>query len=392
MLLRKELSIQEKAQLYDEAIERANELLYVIDKKSLQYKAITHILPYLKDNDERIREALIRFHKSTIDIDGIKGEEIIAWLEKQDEQKPNPYSGTSFEYNGHTWGMCARDNGVEILIDGHLNGRVFTDDSNAKEMFIKALERVEEQNAKGYKLTDCDKNSWWEDFKSYIGYSEQILANSAKTCKDEQKHINEQASVLDKHIDEFINQNPADKVEPRFKVGDWVVYNISESVYQVEKKENYEYTLRHISGGSLCLSFSNEERIREWTIQDAKDGDVLEFGDHGGLVVGIVSYINKSTGKVDVHCLLENNKFKVGNYYALDTIKPHPASREKRDALMKAMADAGYEWNAGKKELKYKLTEFEKAIKDMMDNYRAAIDEDEATAEEVKNVQNTYYL
>lgn len=87
--------------------------------------------------------------------------------EKKGEQRPNPYSGTSFEYNGHTWGMCARDNGVEILIDGHLKGRVFTNDNNAKEMFIKALERVEEENAKGYKLTDCDKNSWWEDFKTY---------------------------------------------------------------------------------------------------------------------------------------------------------------------------------------------------------------------------------
>ncbi len=34
------------------------------------------------------------------------------------ESKTNPYSGVSFEYNGHTWGMCARDNGVEILVDG----------------------------------------------------------------------------------------------------------------------------------------------------------------------------------------------------------------------------------------------------------------------------------
>lgn len=40
------------------------------------------------------------------------------------------------------------------------------DDANAKRMFIKALERVEELNNKGYKLTDCDKNSWWEDFKA----------------------------------------------------------------------------------------------------------------------------------------------------------------------------------------------------------------------------------
>ena len=65
------------------------------------------------------------------------------------------------------------------------------------------------------------------------------------------------------------------KIEPRFKVGDWVVFIKSKSVYQVEKIENYEYTLRHILGGSLCLSFSNEELIRKWTIQDAKDGDIL---------------------------------------------------------------------------------------------------------------------
>lgn len=42
------------------------------------------------------------------------------YIEKQGEQKPNPYSGTSFEYNGHIWGMCARDNGVDILCDKHI--------------------------------------------------------------------------------------------------------------------------------------------------------------------------------------------------------------------------------------------------------------------------------
>ena len=42
------------------------------------------------------------------------------WLEKQTEQKLNPYTGVSFEYNGHIWGMCARDNGVDILLDKQL--------------------------------------------------------------------------------------------------------------------------------------------------------------------------------------------------------------------------------------------------------------------------------
>jgi uncharacterized protein YydD (DUF2326 family) len=56
----KELSIQEKAQLYDEAIKRANELLYVSDKESLQYKTIIHILPYLNEiDDEKIRKELL---------------------------------------------------------------------------------------------------------------------------------------------------------------------------------------------------------------------------------------------------------------------------------------------------------------------------------------------
>ena len=57
-----------------------------------------------------------------------------------------------------------------------------------------------------------------------------------------------------------------DKNKPRFSVGDWVIFITSKNVYQVEKKENYEYTLRNIFGGSLCLSFSKEELIREWTI------------------------------------------------------------------------------------------------------------------------------
>ena len=87
------------------------------------------------------------------------------------------------------------------------------------------------------------------------------------------------------HIDDCIawlenqGKKSTDKNKPRFNVGDWVIFITSKSVYQVEKKENYEYTLRHIFGGSLCLSFSDEELIRDWTIQDAKDGDVICYRD-----------------------------------------------------------------------------------------------------------------
>lgn len=71
---------------YLEALEKARQF----SEHPLQEDSssiVEYIFPELKESeDERIRKALIRFHKSTIDVDGIKGEDIIAWLEKQGEK------------------------------------------------------------------------------------------------------------------------------------------------------------------------------------------------------------------------------------------------------------------------------------------------------------------
>ena len=85
------MTIEEKAKAYDEALElardyyKANLKLNNADENLL----LEDIFPELKESeDEKIRKALVRFHKSTIDIDGIKGTDILAWLEKQGEQNP----------------------------------------------------------------------------------------------------------------------------------------------------------------------------------------------------------------------------------------------------------------------------------------------------------------
>lgn len=82
----KELSIEEKAKAYDEAIEKLRSLHDDYDTVSTLIdikEELENIFPELKESeDERIRKALVRFHKSTIDIDGIKGDDILAWLEK----------------------------------------------------------------------------------------------------------------------------------------------------------------------------------------------------------------------------------------------------------------------------------------------------------------------
>lgn len=66
--------------------ETAMKILKELHNKSLfaERTALETIIPELKESEDgKIRKALVRFHKSTIDIDGIKGADILAWLEKQ---------------------------------------------------------------------------------------------------------------------------------------------------------------------------------------------------------------------------------------------------------------------------------------------------------------------
>ena len=73
---------------YKEKYEEAKETMQeFVRRGSITMDFAKVIFPELgESDDERIRKALIRFHKSTIEIDGIKGADIIAWLEKQREQ------------------------------------------------------------------------------------------------------------------------------------------------------------------------------------------------------------------------------------------------------------------------------------------------------------------
>lgn len=144
-----------------------------------------------------------------------------------------------------------------------------------------------------------------------------------------------------------------------FKVGDWVVFNNNhESIYQIEKIKNFQYILRHILGGSMPLSFSSENMLRLWTLQDAKDGNVLSFySEYRGnkmMQVGIVKeYVGKHGGcsntfSVYVGMNWENN-LQIGRYMGCDDIQP--ATKKQCDLLFTKMKEAGYKWNANKKEL-----------------------------------------
>lgn len=198
------------------------------------------------------------------------------WSEAQDELTPNPYSGVSFNDNGNVWGMCARDNGVDILFNGKL---------------IQHISSETQDEAKpGEQTTVCTPSFNVDDF----------IAN--EYCAGKVVELTNDAYLLD-------------------------------------------------TGQSIPFSCHSTHL---WSIKDAKEGDVLVNWNNTAF---IFKAIEDETVKFHI---VYNEKWDAiktpsTKLSHLGLPEPqfefHPATKEQRDTLMKAMADAGYEWNAEKKKL-----------------------------------------
>lgn len=148
-----------------------------------------------------------------------------------------------------------------------------------------------------------------------------------------------------------------DKVEPKFKEGDWVVYD--HRAYQVVElpKEGYiNLGLRR----NEKIEFAPSGYCRPWIIQDAKDGDVL-----------VMQKTNVTYETIFIFNKIENNRIiQYLHYFTTDTGEEvcearsidgflgfvgtivHPATKEQRDLLFQKMHEEGYEWDDKQKQLK----------------------------------------
>ncbi len=148
-------------------------------------------------------------------------------------------------------------------------------------------------------------------------------------------------------------QKPADKVEPKFKVGDWCIDNEDDTIFQIVKVLDNTYTYKTNGGEEYsCTHYSLENDTRLWTIQDAKDGDVLVNGSnififHAIDGTRLIGYCHVNTDD----SLFYNDLDKNECFCLIDDIVT-PATKEQRDLLFSKMKEAGYEWDAEKKELK----------------------------------------
>ena len=299
----KELSVEEKAKRYDEVIKKAESLYKAAEPMSGCNVIIETFFPELKESeDERIRGAIIYFisHTPTVPKGTIGKETMIAWLEKQGEQKPIPkYEiGDTIYYN--SFGK------IESMVVANI-------------------------------VNNGDGNPMYED----------VDGNG----------------VFEK---ELIEQKSANKVEPKFKIGDWVIDKSFGTIKQIKEFDNDE-KVWFTDGTGTFIEFLNGCRL--WTIQDAKDGDVLYTSSTASNEVFIFKELTIE-GYIKCYCSYDSeDKYCEGKYHFIGkpTFMTHPATKEQRDLLFQKMKEAGYEWDADKKELK-KIVDEEQIKKNLQDN------------------------
>ena len=86
-----------------------------------------------------------------------------------------------------------------------------------------------------------------------------------------------------------------------------------------------------------------------WTIQDAKDGDVLATSEGAFIYNGN----NDGCRCPGCYCGIDTlGNFRIGVEHHWTGKPVFPATKEQRDLLFKKMKEEGYEWDADKKELK----------------------------------------
>lgn len=149
-----------------------------------------------------------------------------------------------------------------------------------------------------------------------------------------------------------VENETVNKTEPKFKVGDWIVSNFNTVCY-VESISEKNYYLQLTNGFHERMSINYVDRnFHLWTIADAKDGDVIFYDDGWTCIFKNIHGIWYSS-----YCFITaDGEFHTGyERHAVDAKlngNANPATKEQRDILMKAMANAGWEFDFEKKELK----------------------------------------
>ena len=129
-------------------------------------------------------------------------------------------------------------------------------------------------------------------------------------------------------------QKRVDKDEPKFKVGDWIIYRDEgcTEILRISSVTKTHYICIDISDDycrNLNIKFIDNHNYHLWTIQDAKNGDVL-FMDNGSANC-IFIYKSFNNGIINKYASYNNFGFEGEHYLVLNDGYVVPATKEQRE-------------------------------------------------------------
>lgn len=146
-------------------------------------------------------------------------------------------------------------------------------------------------------------------------------------------------------------------VEPKFKIGDWICNDGNSYLIADIDLDKRRYLFEV---GGYTNTFLNWESIENadknyhlWTIKDAKEGDILVYGDKENHHVTIYMIFKSRRDEITAYTYFHmfNYEFKFNNWCDCGQ-SAHPATLQQRNMLFKRIMETGFEWNSAKKELK----------------------------------------
>lgn len=151
-------------------------------------------------------------------------------------------------------------------------------------------------------------------------------------------------------------QKPTDTIESRFKKGDWITCDKLNTAIILDI-ENGKYFIESVDGSKGFHDIDYiDNHFHRWTIQDAKDGDVLNCSDKIYTDCPFIFHNLNEESNPRSYCgvntlgLFQDNDENNGYWCKSSEVKP--STKEQRELLFQKMKEAGYEWDAEKKELK----------------------------------------
>lgn len=345
---------------YNQALERAR---YYHDRDNIHF--LENIFPELRESeDERIRKEIIQSIQDNMCV--IHKDKCLAWLEKQqdiidlEEYAKGILKSAAIhlmiwiDENLADGKMCLSNMECEDLEDAMVNAKwdkiyKYIKKKIEKQGEQKLAESISQLTIQGkgfYKICPyCKERMVRDESKVYTSIPPQYEYKCPKCGTMEFDTVMYDNPEMEEQIS-------ADKVEPKFKIGDWITNG--EYNWKVTDIKPLDYILQSQNGDVVddTISYVDEE-FHLWTIEDAKDGDVLfTTCDNTNEMVFIYHGIEFDASNCYFLYSHTRNECKIFNSVCSVKADIRPATKEQCNFLFQKMKEVGYEWDAEKKELK----------------------------------------